>query len=324
MLYILFLAATVLGIMEIAYRYQWIDFYSTEWRALNPADQARQSNKKILVLGDSFSAQPFSYVQVLRDSLPACTIYNAAVGGTGIQEATAIARRRLAAVKPDLFVYQVYVGNDLWDLRKHTPGRVSGLRRLYWWMAERLLFLRYANYKSGQLKALAAAPATPMPELKDTSLVFSPERYSPREKMLLQADPGMIRHNILLSGGRDTDMEDWLTRVEKLFRSPELEHCPVLLVIVPHCAQTSAQWRARMETLGVSDLPPRISALSYPFLDRIRSYFGNNKQVRIISPLPEFQAAATAGTLLYYENDPHLTPAGHQLLGEILLEAMER
>ncbi len=85
LVYTLFLLGATAGLLEIAYRRQWIDFYAAELRGLNrPGDLSPQDKRPtLLVLGDSFSAQPFSYVNVLRDSLPGTRIINAAVPGTG-------------------------------------------------------------------------------------------------------------------------------------------------------------------------------------------------------------------------------------------------
>lgn len=320
LLYGLFLVITVCLAMEVAYRYQWIDFYAAEWRALNPAVQPPGARKKILVLGDSFSAQPFSYVQVLRDSMPGCAIYNGAVGGTGIREAVAITRERLREITPDVLIYQVYVGNDLWDLRKRVSGEASWLRRAYWLLSDRLLFLRYINYKSGQLRANIAGPAA---ELKEETARFTPAAYSPREKMLFRADPRLIEHSVLLSGGRASDMVSWLESMDALLGLLP-PHCQVLVLMVPHCAQVSPTWRDRMQALGSAPVPAEAGAVQYPMLMQTLDHFRHNGRAHVLSPLPAFQAQTGAGNQIYYENDPHLSPAGHRLLGKIVWEEFVR
>lgn len=306
--------------MEVAYRYQWIDFYATEWRALNPVVQPPDARKKILVLGDSFSAQPFSYVQVLRDSMPGCAIYNGAVGGTGIQEAVAITRERLREITPDVLIYQVYAGNDLWDLHKRVSGEASWLRRAYWLLSDELLFLRYINYKSGQLKATVSGPAT---ELKAESATFAPDVYSQREKMLFRADPRLIEHSVLLSGGRASDMVSWLGSMDVLLGLLPPK-CRVLVVMVPHCAQVSPVWRDRILALGSAPVPAEVGAAHYPMLRQTVDHFRHNDRVHVLSPLSVFQAQAGLGSRMYYENDPHLSPGGHRLLGKFVREEFVR
>lgn len=318
--YVLFLAITVCLAMEMAFRHQWIDFYATEWRALNPTLQPPGARKKILVLGDSFSAQPFSYVQVLRDSMPDCAIYNGAVGGTGIREAVAITRERLREITPDVLIYQVYVGNDLWDLRKRVSGEASWLRRAYWQLSDRLLFLRYINYKSGQMRANIAGPTA---ELKEETAHFSPAVYSPREKMLFRADPRLIEHSVLLNGNRASDMTRWLNSMDALLGLLP-PNCRVLVLMVPHCAQVSSAWRDRMQALGSAPVPAEVGAAQYPMLIQTLDHFRDNDRVHVLSPLPAFQAETGAGSRIYYENDPHLSPTGHRLLGKIVWEEFVR
>jgi len=85
-LYITYLILVVIILLEIAYRYQIVDFYGKHLRGLNSKTVlANKENKEtLLVLGDSFSASPFSYVSHLKDSLPELNVVNASISGTSL------------------------------------------------------------------------------------------------------------------------------------------------------------------------------------------------------------------------------------------------
>lgn len=323
LVYALFLLGATAGLLEIAYRRQWIDFYAAELRGLNrPGDLSPQDKRPtLLVLGDSFSAQPFSYVNVLRDSLPGTRIINAAVPGTGLPEAAVIARRCLKRYPPEALLYQVYVGNDLWDLRKTADNpRISFSRNLYWRLSDQSLFLRFLNYRLGQVKSKTGI-AVETRELK-SDIPFSPERYSLRERLLFEAEPALVQNSALAIGRRSEDLNRWLLEMDNLLKLLPEHVQPVFIVPVPHCAQVNVWYAGNMEQIGAAPFPAEMQAQNYPFLERIRAHYANDKRVRVISPLPAFQQTDSVGRRLYYENDPHLNVQGQAVLGRVLLKEM--
>ncbi|MBK7936976.1 MAG: hypothetical protein IPJ82_07700 [Lewinellaceae bacterium] len=321
--YTIFLLGTTTGLLEIAYRRQWIDFYAGELRGLNPAGNLSPQDKRptLLVFGDSFSAQPFSYVDILRDSLPGTRIINAAAPGTGVLEATVIARQCLQQYPPDAVLYQVYVGNDLWDLRKTTDNpRIPPARNLYWRLSDRLLFLRFLNYRLGQIKSKTGM-AVETRELK-SDLPFSPELYSFRERLLFQAEPALVQNSVLAIGRRSADLNRWLLEMDNLLKIIPEHIKTVFIVPVPHCAQVNVWYAGNMEQIGASPFPAETQGQNYPFLEHIRAHYSNDKRVRVISPLPAFQQTDTVGRRLYYENDPHLNARGQEVLARVLFKEM--
>ena len=114
-LYLLYLIVIVVILMEVAYRFQIIDFYRAELNALNPHRNAAKTTAKktLLVFGDSFTVQTNSWLNQLRIDSPHYRIINSAITGTSIVEASYIAPGRIKAFDPDIVIYQVYVGNDL-------------------------------------------------------------------------------------------------------------------------------------------------------------------------------------------------------------------
>ena len=70
-------------LLELVYRYQWIDFYATEYHFLNPDLNLEDERPRVLVMGDSFTASDSNYVDQLRSEFPEMQFVNSAVPGTG-------------------------------------------------------------------------------------------------------------------------------------------------------------------------------------------------------------------------------------------------
>ncbi|HMT30944.1 MAG TPA: hypothetical protein PKD91_16855, partial [Bacteroidia bacterium] len=102
-------------IIELAYRYQWMDFYRPEINGLNTKEILNSRKRKILVCGDSFAADPYSFVKSLRDSVEDYSVINGAVPGTGILQHQIFIGDRIQQHSPDIFINQFYIGNDLFD-----------------------------------------------------------------------------------------------------------------------------------------------------------------------------------------------------------------
>jgi len=68
------------------------------------------------------------------------------VGGTGIFQTLMIAPGRLRRFHPSVLVYQIYVGNDLFDVRYPVSWRrLSIARNVYWTAANHLRSLARAD-----------------------------------------------------------------------------------------------------------------------------------------------------------------------------------
>lgn len=315
--YTCYLILAVWGLLEIAFRRQWIDFYATELNSLNPDTvlHAPPEKSRILLLGDSFSAQPHSYVDILRDSLAGTDIINAAVPGTGILEAAVIGADKIKRFPPDVLIYQVYPGNDLWDIRKsYDSPHISRIRNMYWRLSDYSLCLRYLNYISGQLKSRLGASVEKQ-ELKQ-NIPFSAALYSRREQLLLQAEPTLIEHSILATGERGKDLDVWFDKMDQIIAALPERTQKIVLLVIPHCIQVNDFYRNNLESIGAGPFGPEIQQPQYPFLVRIQQHYAHQSRVRVYSPLPVFQKNDSTGHRLYFENDPHLNERGHLLLGQ--------
>jgi hypothetical protein len=311
----------LLVMLEIFYRNQWVDTYRRELKALNPATWPSQPRKKLLVMGDSFSAAENSWVNLLRNRHPDYQIVNSSVPGTTIFQANLMLSGRLATFKPDLLIYQVYVGNDLFDLRYPLNwSNVSFFRNLYWASANRIRSLAWLNYALGQWKRTAALPDM-VPE-KDNAGQFDPQKYSPRERLYLEAEPTMIVDQALLRGPRAKDMVHYQEILGEFLKAAKAANCPVMLVVIPHCAQVSGQYAQRMTLLGAVGMDSQaLQAEAYPFWTKIEADQGKETG-GMLNLLPRLRALESSGIPAYYLHDTHLTDAGQAAVADAIEAAL--
>src|SRR5437764_8719219 len=141
-------------------------------------------------MGDSFTEGRTSYAGMLQDTLQEWRVINASVGGTGVLQALYMAPNRFAQFHPTIFVYQVYVGNDLFDIRYPINWRtISPIRNIYWFVANHLRFIGYLNYRLSQVRIAHAAPTAAF--AAEPSGTFDAEHYEPRIKAYLHAEPSL-------------------------------------------------------------------------------------------------------------------------------------
>lgn len=152
-MYLVGSAVLALLAFEILYRIQVVDTYAPELRAYDPGSDLRNDDGRptILLMGDSFTAGTESFPAILRRDLPGARIINAGIPGTGIIETAIVAAERFRRFRPAVFVYQIYVGNDLFNITYPVNWhKLSVTRNLYWMLAQRFRSISYLNYRLGQ------------------------------------------------------------------------------------------------------------------------------------------------------------------------------
>ena len=300
-------------LMELAYRNQWWDFYATEWEHFNQGILGEKAEGDVLVMGDSFSTSDRGYVEQLRDSFPDWKIANGAVPGTGIQEANYMASRRFSQCQPKAFIYQIYLGNDLFDLERPVNwGQLGFFRNLYWWSANRLRSLAWINYKSGQLQAAPTADG------KGAEESFAPERYNQREKRYFSADPAWMQGQANVNNEDWEDIREWYTdRLQDLLEYPQEVGARTLILIIPHCVQLGNPYRNRMEAIGMhsGDINP---ANEHALVRAIRKLAESRPNTDIIYPVRELAEAEVQQGPVYFQNDPHLNPHGQKVIAKLV------
>ena len=317
--YLLFVSISTLLLLEICYRFYVVDFYKGSLTGLNsPQDLlAEQDKSTILILGDSFTADTSSYVKYLREAIPNHRIINSAVAGTSIRQHAVMAKSRIKRFEPDVLIYQIYVGNDLLEYRHPlSGGDISTLRKAYWWLADHLLVVGYINAKLPQLKAMLVADPNPGLGTKLTG-DFAPEKYNRRVKMQFQAEPQMLEHTILLEAERGADFQAYVKEVSTVLALAPA-NCKVVVMVMPHCVQLGEPYLQRMQSLGaVFENQVAIAGVDFPFYTALKNTLSAND--RYFFNALEYLGDENSVDQFYYENDPHLNPAGQLQLGKALV-----
>ncbi len=300
-----------IALLELAYRYQWGDFYAVEWSHFNEGILKESAKREVLVMGDSFSTSDQGYVDKLRVQFPEWNFANSAVPGTGVVEASYMASRRFSDRKPDVFIYQIYLGNDLFDLQRPVNwGKLGFMRNLYWWSANRMRSLTWINYKGGQFQA------SPRGDAKEFESGFQPELYNQREKRYFESEPDWIRDqgdagNVQWRKQR----ERYFDFLEDLIVYPESLGTKVLLLVIPHCAQVGAIYQERMESIGMApgaEVPRNFK--DHIWLKELDEYASSHENMDILYPLDILNWYEREVGPVYYQNDPHLNSRGQSAL----------
>ena len=311
--------------MEVAYRFQIIDFYRVELNALNPQNNAKTTGKKtVLVFGDSFTVQTNSWLNQLRIDSPHYRIINSAITGTSIVEASYIAPGRIKDFDPDILIYQVYVGNDLLGITHHLNWKQWSItRNIYWWLSDRIHFLSFLNYRMGQMnwKIHDVNTQIQSEELPGEEK-FDLERYRQREKIYALGDPYLISNSVLLKNERDKDLDKLLSSLRNTISQLKPE-CQVYLLIIPHKAQINEFYLNSMKDVGfMFDSRFEVGKEDYPFVEKLKDYFGATGNVVIINPLQHLAQRDSVSTRVYFLNDEHLSDEGQLIVKEVVLSAL--
>jgi len=320
-------------VLEWVYRTQMVDTYRPELQAFNPAQVMTDNGRPtLLLLGDSFTAGRTSYAGLLQDTLQEWRVINAAVSGTGVLQALYMAQNRFAQFHPAIFLYQVYVGNDLFDIRYPTNWRtLSPVRNIYWLLANHLRVLGYLNYRLQHIsatssvslrQALSARVAAAAVPVTGNSEAFAVEHYDARVKTYVRAEPTLVEDSILVQNHRQRDYAVFLERLEKLLASCKQEVCRAYILVIPHVCQVDEAYLTHLRQLGAHFTTPAALRLAeYPFLVGIRERFASWSHVQVLNPLPMLRAERAKQTV-YYANDEHLNPRGQQALAAFLVQQL--
>lgn len=306
MLQVLIVLLCTLLVLEVAYRYQWIDFFKTEFKALNKNIKSNQPN--VLVFGDSFTAYPNGYVAHFRKAHPDINVINCSMPGSGPYEMELMASRRISDYPPKGIIYQMYVGNDLTDIDPPVNwGELSFSRNCYWSVKPYLeIFGLFSRRMSGLQSDFDQK------KLKQDEATFSTKLYSPRTKMMIRAESNYINHSIKLKGDMKDAMEDAKESIAYL-RELVPKKVPIYIVVIPHFSQVTKSYQSNYIKLSGHKSSLKTN---YRFIREISKVKG----VEVLNPMRYFREMESDGEQLYYSNDPHLNETGQKALFDFLNE----
>ncbi|MHB8067123.1 MAG: hypothetical protein ACYDIC_04380 [Desulfobaccales bacterium] len=319
--YLICCLACFLLAFEGIYRYQLIDFYRPELRANNLAADLQDSTRKtLLAMGDSFSAGPDAWVAFLRQKLPAYRVICGAISGTGIFESLYAAPRWFRQFQPQVFIYQVYVGNDLQDIRRPLNWRTMSLPRYVYGFLCSYVGLRSLTFANYRLAQLLASHNSGGEQSADQS--FSPATFPQNVTMYTRAEPYTLEDTVLAQGERGRDVTTLIAGIKKLagYATPE---CRKYVVVIPDAGQVSDYYLDHLRQLGARVRDPQgLHRDDYPLVTRLTEELAA-ADIKVLNPLPLFKAHEQPGQRLYYRNDSHLKPGGQSLLGRFILERLQ-
>ncbi|PKH50795.1 hypothetical protein CXF68_08890 [Tenacibaculum sp. Bg11-29] len=294
-------------LFEGCYRLYILDFYNTELKELN---KGKLNTEKVdfLVFGDSFTTSN-TYIEYLEEKTNNKLI-NSASSGIGIQEVNLFASMRVKEFKPKKIIYQVYLGNDLLDVKNLSNiKKLSLSRSFYWYLSDYFISLLYIN------KRLSFGSN----EFRRSYIFdekYAKNKYSNRSKLYFLADSLYLHNTVMLKGDFLNRYNIWMKEIEEFIEKSN--NIPVYIILVPHCAQLNNKYKKRMQEIG-GEFPEtaKFTTIEYPFYEETVKKLRKYKSVTILNPLAYFKKKDKKEPL-YYANDPHLNNYGQQVLGEYL------
>lgn len=323
---ILFYLLFSLFAFELIYRSQIIDTFAPELKTYNNDKNLNDEKnmKSILIMGDSFTAGKNNYPYYMQNSLQDWRIINSGVSGTGIIQTLIIAPKRFKRFKPSIFIYQIYVGNDLFDITYPVNWKTNSFfRNTYWSLSNYFRSISFLNYRLGQIsmKRKIKDEKEHKQTFLDTSKDFSIEKYSENEKIYKNAEPLILENQIMVKGKRKKDFDILLRKLEKLITyCKQGGECKTYILVIPHACQVSIRYLINMKRLGfILNDTKQIIKNEYPFIEQIRKKFENNSSVQIINPIQILKNYEKEKRLMYYQNDGHLNPQGQKVIADYII-----
>ena len=312
----LFIASVILGLIEVLYINRIINFHSGTFSDLNPVSEmtAKKDLPVILVLGDEVSANPDSYVAMLRAKHPGYKIINGAVPNSGIIEMENFGEKLIKEHNPDILIFQVNPANDLYDIRKGTDrseaGLLSGITNS---ITDNFKFLDYISYKlSNSANDLAGQSFDGL----------EPENIAYAEKINIKAlgpgsyerQKGLTENSTLLKTMRQTDMETLLSRMNNLFCKMK-NGSKVFVLVTPHCSWIDKYYMDNMSLAGVELTEDFIKFPGiYPFVKALSDYTYSNQKVKVVDPTLMLRHFDSTSKRLYKLRSNTLNRNGHEVL----------
>jgi hypothetical protein len=293
------IAFITLCLVELVYRYQWVDFYKTEWEFQNKIRTPNLTKKRVLVFGDSFSADTASWVnQWKKDSV--MQVFNAAVPGVGPETFRLIASNRVEETQPDIVIVQLYEGNDLYDLyRPVNWSAFSWGRNVFWKFSNTFRSLGFINYRLGQANQDLQSPVN-----AKTADSFAIPSYDARTKLYLQGDVTYPMGMVQLKGEYADQFQTLIEMLQEL-KTAAGKNVRFYVLTIPTCVQTDRRYVKHYKQMGAKLSMSLLKG--HPWVDQLKV-----AGFEVIDPIEVLRQREKQGKAVYYENDPHLNPFGQQ------------
>ncbi|MES2557660.1 MAG: hypothetical protein V4604_16000 [Bacteroidota bacterium] len=304
------IAFITLCLVELVYRYQWVDFYKTEWEFQNKVRIPDQQKKRVLVLGDSFSADTSSWVNQWKKDTD-LQIFNAAIPGVGPETYRLIVSNRVEEAKPQIVIVQLYEGNDLYDLyRPVNWSAFSWGRNIFWKSSNTFRSLGFINYRLGQSNQDLASPIN-----AKTADTFALGSYDARTKLYIQGDVTYPMAMVQLKGEY---ADQFGTIIEMLgeLKAAAGKNVRFYVLPIPACVQTNRRYVKQYKQLGAKLSQSLLKG--HPWAEKIKA-----AGFDVIDPIDVLRSSEKNGLPVYYENDPHLNSVGQKLVMDCVQQTLK-
>ena len=355
----LFWGFLMIVLFQLFFDYQMVDFYKSFLHEYNTEKElTNNTDKTILAMGDSFTAGNGSWPGYLKRNLPHYRVINSGVGGTEIPQTLASARKRFTEFKPDIFIYQIYIGNDLAYKNPLNWKKLSLARNLWWILLNRFPVLQIIREKLVSLSLLSFLNYSPDLELTtitgnekgisakkdnteiggtsewlfmdkrgiDTSRVFSPEKYNSRIRLYLGIDPYMNDEQVTLTGFRgNLYYESYREKLRELLDFCMPGQCKAVLMVIPQKSQVTDQYYEQYLQIGQKIKNRQLyQNHNYPFYQQLVSDFSSENVIFINFHPVIKQYEETFKENLYFANDIHMNEKGQKLIYKTLIQFLEK
>lgn len=345
-------------LFQLLFDYQIFDFYKSFLHEYNTEEElTKNTEETILSMGDSFTAGNGSWPGYLKRDLPHYRVINSGVGGTEIPQTLASARKRFTEFKPDIFIYQIYIGNDLAYKNPLNWKKLSLARNLWWILLNRFPVLQIIREKLGSISLLSFLNYSPDLELTtvtgnekgisakkdnteiggtsewlfmdkrgiDTSEVFSPEKYNSRIRLYLGIDPYMNDEQVTLTGFRgNLYYESYREKLRELLDFCMPGQCKAVLMVIPQKSQVTDQYYEQYLQIGQKIKNRQLyQNHNYPFYQQLESDFSSENVIFINFHPVIKQYEETFKENLYFANDIHMNEKGQKLIYKTLMQFLE-
>ncbi len=317
---IFLLLIVILGLTEIAYRNNFINFNSGIFDKLNPEEMFASAAQKpvVLVLGDEISTNNEGYVNSLRARFPGHLIINGAVPYSGPVESSWIGAELIEKYNPDIVIYQINPANDLYNIRKGSDLDEAGFFSAITDVLSdkiKIFDLLTGKFKSvfNDMSGLQLAAIEPEGMPVSQNFEFSTGLTVAREQQ-----KGLIENSSMLKSGRNLDLDEMLGILDDLFCKVKKE-CRVLLTVVPHSTWVNGWYREQMLKSGnhISDDFMRFNG-TMPFISAIKNHIFANSRVKMVDMTPSLKNSDSKENRMFNVSSDKLNKKGQEVLATVL------
>lgn len=285
------------------------------------AEGRRTASDSILLIGDSFVAAlqveyEESLAGLIEDSISGASgtgvaVRNSGVGAWGPWHYLIFGRRRLAAHTYDLVLVSVFVGNDIVQQRRdYIEPRTPAARPRF---RIPLTFLP-RDWIEG-----VARPINEALESRSHLYVLLKNR-SESLRIRLGLTSLYVPKGIIAERADGPEWEVTGNILADLAAVAESHDVPMVFVLIPARYQVNEDlFRGHARAFGIDSSTVELEQPNRRLREELIA-----RGLEVVDVLPAFRAAAGRGQRLYGTIDPHLTPAGHTVLFDLLRGPIER